>query len=229
MVEPAFPKGHRTQAAQLIETLRHSGREDFDLSLAPEMQTDKELVKVVPCQFCRRPLIVTTFYVLAWAKCGPCKGESGADREPGSVDVVQAGRTEPRLAKDLTKVLINPGFANALCPAHPDDPEHEMELKSVHFNERYGPSEWRIVDGKLTPVQIAPGETAIHQCVKCLAVVTYTTTAVTAFRRINEPVTDGKNANGWAKTLGARDSNLRDWIDKVDDYERRNDSGGTRG
>lgn len=200
-----WPKGDRSQAADLVDSALSGPLSDrFARGLPAEVQTDKRLVKVLPCQFCKRPLVVTTFYVLAWAKCSPCAGVKGDVREPGSVDVVQAGRTDPKLAADLTKVLINPGFANALCPAHPDDPDHVMELKHVHHNEKYGPSAWRSVGGKIVPVQIAPGETALHQCLKCNAVVTYTTTAVTQFRRVNE-VRDGKNVNAWAETLGTRE------------------------
>lgn len=197
-----FPKGHLTQAQELVNQCRD--RDDFDVSLRYEVQTDKELVKIVPCQHCKRPLVVTTFYVLAWAKCNACRGEDGSARAKGSVEVVQAGRTNPALAKDLTKVLINPTFANARCPVRPDDDEHEMELKSVNHNDRYGPTRPQLIDGKLVMVQFAPGETVMHQCNKCLAVVTYTTTAVSKFRRCNEPGV-GKNANGWAEDLGVRD------------------------
>lgn len=200
---PAFPKGHRTQWRELVRSAIEM--ELVDSKLEPEMQTDKELVKILPCQFCQRALVVTTFYVLAWAKCGPCKGEAPSTREPGSVGVVQAGRTEPRLAQDLTKVLLNPTLAVALCPMHPNDPDHEMELKSVHHNERYGPHEWRMVDKRLELVQIGPGETVIHQCLKCNAVVTYTTTAVTQFKRVNEVKDDDKHVNGWLRFLGARE------------------------
>jgi hypothetical protein len=200
-----FPKGHRSQAKELVDQCRD--RDDFDVRLEYEIQTDKEQVKVVPCQFCKRPLIVTTFYVLAWAKCRACRGTQSADREPGSVEVVQAGgRTDPRLAKDLSKTLINPGFKLALCPAHPDDPDHVMELKNVHHNEHYGPHDWIIVDGKLARVQIQIGETALHQCVKCYATVTYSTTAVTQFKRQNEvgPL-NVKHVNGWGQILGVRE------------------------
>lgn len=203
MAQPPWPKGHKNQWRELVAAARRM--DGFDHKLEPEIQTDKELVKVLPCQFCQRPLIVTTFYVLAWAKCSPCKGEGDGMREPGSVDVVQAGRTEPRLAKDLTKVLINPEFANALCPVRPNDPDHQMELKHVHHNDNYGPHEWKIVDGKMTRVMVAPGETALLQCLKCYAVVTYSTTAVTQFNRINEPGA-GKNVNTiWGSILGSRE------------------------
>lgn len=212
-----WPKGHLSQWRQLIDQCRMDDR--FDITLEPEVQTDKELVKIGACQYCKRPLVVTTFYVDAWMKCGPCKGEN-TTREPGSVETVQAGRTEPRLAADLVKVLINPQFANALCPVHPDDEAHAMELKSVNTSERYGPHEWRMVDGRLTPVQVASGETVMHQCLKCMAVVTYSTTAVTQFRRVNE-VGSGKNPNRWADDLGARDDNLTAWESKVDGTHER--------
>lgn len=219
MSQPEWPKGHRSQAAQLVQLVKQDlrFRETFNIELEAEVQTDKELVKVLPCQYCRRPLVVTTFYVLAWAKCSPCKGTSSGPRKPGSVDVVQAGgRTEPRLAADLTKTLINPSFAIATCPVHPDDEEHVMELKTVHHNERYGPHAWKMIDGRLTLVQVATGETVMHQCTVCNAVVSYSSTAVTQFNRINE-VKSGKNANRWADSLGSRDET--NWPVAEDDEE----------
>lgn len=199
----AYPKGHLQHWRDLLPQCRD--RDDFDVRLEPEVQTDKQLVKILPCQYCKRPLVVTTFYVLAWAKCSVCKGEDDITREPGSVGQPQAGRTDPRLAADLIKVLINPHFAKALCPVHPDDPDHVMELKSVCFNEYYGPWEMRVVKGKLMPVQTEKGETVMHQCTKCRAVVTYSTTAQTHFRRINEPMENIKHSNGWATTLGVHE------------------------
>lgn len=215
----AWPKGHLSQWQQVVDTARHQGDDRFDFKLEPEVHTDKEMIKILPCQTCKRPMVVTTFYVLAWAKCRTCKGEGDAHRPAGSVDVAQSGRTEPRLVKDLTKVLVNPNFARALCPVHPDDEAHEMELKSVSWSDNYGPHEWRKVDGRMVPVQISQGETVMHQCKKCNAVVTYTTTAVTQFRRVNEPETSHKHSNGWVRHLGARDDTLEAWIDKVDDIQ----------
>lgn len=196
-----WPKGHRTQWRELVELT--NGDERFS-KLDPELQTDKELVKVIPCPVCRRPLIVTTFYVMAWAMCSVCKGDSDQIREPGSVEVVQIGRTDPKLAADLTKLLINPSFASAICPVHPAE-GHEMELKSVHWNDNYGPWEYRLIDGKLVPAQIAPGETVVHQCLQCRAVVTYTTTEVTQLRRRNEPDGQSIKKSGWRLILGARE------------------------
>lgn len=213
-----WPKGHLSQWQVVLSTARQQGDDRFDFNLEPQVETDKELIKIVPCNGCQRPLIVTTFYVLAWAKCYACKGESGG-REAGSVGQPQAGRTDPRLAQDLTKVLINPNFANALCPVHPDDPDHEMELKAVSWSNHYGPNVWKLVDNKMVRVQIAPGETAFLQCLKCNATITFSTTAVTQFRRQNEVSVDDKHANGWVRTLGARDDVLVEWADKVDEFE----------
>lgn len=202
----------------MIDRAQTSRDERFDFTLEPEVQTDKKLVKLLPCQFCRRPLVVTTFYVLAWAKCSECTGKKTGPRQRGSVEVVQAGgRTEPALAADLTKTLINQHFAFARCPTHPDDDEHVMELKFVNHNEHYGPHEYRLVDNRLVPVQVAPGETVMHQCLKCKAVVTYSTTAVTQFSRINE-VGSGKHTNRMADWTGVRDDGLEDWADKIDDF-----------
>lgn len=216
-----WPKGHLSQWQQVVDRMKSQPIvEQFDMALAPELQTNKELVKIVPCQYCQRALIVSTFYVMAWAKCRLCKGESDSSRSTASVGQPQAGRTEPRLARDLTKVLINPSFAEALCPVHRDDPDHEMELKSVSWSDHYGPVEWRLLDGKLTPVQIAAGETALLQCKKCNATVAYSTTVVTQLRRANEVEEHShKHSNGWEQTLGARDDNLEAWAEKVDEFD----------
>lgn len=196
-----WPKGRRDQWEQLIAQTLHDDR--FS-KIPPELQTDKDLVKVLPCQFCRRPLIVSTFYVLAWAKCSPCKGEDDQMREPGSVEVVQAGRTDPRLAKDLTKTLVNPEFAFAQCPVHRDDPEHEMLLLHVDHNDNYGPY---VVagykDGITDYKQIATGESVLFQCQKCLATVTYSTTAVIKMRPMNDAREHShKHVNNWSRELG---------------------------
>lgn len=202
----AWPKGRIADWKEIVAQAQ--GDDRFAWALDPEVQTDKELIKLLPCQFCKRPLIVTTFYVLAWAKCSPCAGEDMGSRAKGSVEVVQAGRTDPSLAVDLTKTLLNPAFANALCPAHPDDPEHEMELKSVNHNPNYGPYELQgYKDGKSVYKIKQPGETVMHQCNKCLAVVTYTTAVVVKFKRINEPG-EGKSAMGWAGQLGVREDEV---------------------
>jgi hypothetical protein len=196
-----WPKGARDQWEQLIAQTLHDDR--FS-KIPPELQTDKNLVKVLPCQYCRRPLIVSTFYVLAWAKCSPCKGESDEIREPGSVEVVQAGRTDPRLAKDLTKTLVNPEFAFAQCPVHRDDPEHVMRLLHVDHNDNYGPYVLAGYEhGQSVYKQIAPGESVMHQCQVCLATVHYSTTAVTKMRPMNDArERSHKHVNNWANELG---------------------------
>lgn len=198
-----LPKGELAGWQDLFSTSRHVPvlQDIFNFSLEPEVQTDKRLIKIMPCQFCRRPLIVTTFYVAAWAKCSLCRGEESGTRGKGTVKVVQAGRTEPALAADLTKLLINPHFAQAICPVHPDDEEHSMELKSVNHNDNYGPG---FFNAKGAWIQTSPGETVMHQCRKCKAVVTYSTTAMYDFRRINE-AGNGKNSNVWATILGTRE------------------------
>lgn len=200
---PDFPKGHLAYWEDLIPQCR--GRDDFDTTLEPEVQTDKNLVKVVPCQFCKRPLIVTTFYVLAWAKCSPCNGTTGK-REKGSVGQPQAGRTRPEHAMDLEKVLVNPTFARALCPVHPDNPDHVMELKNVCHSKNHGPTVVQFVKGVPTIVQVAPGETVLLQCLRCNATVSYSTAVTVQFRRCNEPDPHGhKNSMGMAAWLGTRE------------------------
>lgn len=229
MSEVPWPRGSLQDWPDLIQSIRQDLRlhEYFDLALDPEVQTDKQLVKALPCQFCKRPLIVTTFYVLAWAKCGACTGKASKVRAPGSVEVTQVGRTEPKLAADLTKILINPAFATTRCPVQPDNETHVMELKSVHWSDAYGPHEWRRdpdTKGGRVLVQVAPGETVIHQCLNCSAVVTFSTTAVTQFKRINE-VRVGKNANSNAIDLGTRDDVLDQWKDRLIEWKTRDELG----
>lgn len=196
-------KGSLDGWRDVVQRAKQVGDESFDWSKEPEVQTDKNLIKILPCNFCQRPLIVSTFYVAAWAKCSPCAGAEGDTRKRGSVEVPQAGRTEPALVKDLTKVLVNPAFANALCPVHPDDEDHAMELKSVHHNAHHGPG---FFTAKNAWHQIAPGEVVMHQCTKCNAVVTYSTAVTQQFRRCNEESPgDVKHSDGWATTLGVRE------------------------
>ena len=203
-----WPKGHLSQWPEILGVAQQQGDDRFDFKLSADVQTDKELVKIIPCPHCKRPLVVSTFYVMDWAKCWACRGEDSGSRETASVGQPQAGRTDPRLAKDLKKVLINSNFGEALCPVHPDDPDHEMELKAVSWSEHYGPFVWKMIDNKMTRVQVAAGETAMLQCKKCYATIVFSTTAVTQFRRQNEVAINGKQSNGWARTLGTRDDNL---------------------
>lgn len=211
-----WPKGQLKDAADLVDMCRLMP-EYFDASLVAEVQTDKPLAKVLPCQFCRRPLVVSTFYVLAWAKCSPCKGEDDSVRKPGSLDVVQAGRTDPVLAKDLTKTLVNPHFAVARCPVHPDDDEHVMKIIHVNHNDNYGPYVLAgFKDGRSVYKQTAPGETVLLQCQHsgCLATVQFSTTAVIRFKPMNEPRNDdGRHVNGYWQFVGIRDPESEPWAD----------------
>lgn len=175
-----WPKGTVDDWKEVVDQCR--GMDEFDMSLAPEVQTDKRLIKVLPCQFCKRPLVVTTFYVLAWAKCGTCTGEDRGPRPTGSQTVVQRGRTDPALAVDLASVLVNQPFETVSCPLNP---AHRMELKSVSWSPHYGPGHYHPKDG--TWIQDAQGETVTHQCLECFTVVSYTTTIRTQLRRQNEP------------------------------------------
>lgn len=196
--------------SDISEAMKLRRPEHYNMDLEYEIQVarDKKPFKILPCTICRRPVVVNTFYVAAWTKCD-MSGCSGEKREKASVGVAQAGRTEPAMAVNLHECLINEGFKHCLCPAHPDNPDHEMELKSVHHTPRYGPGEWRSVGGQRVWVQIAPGETAMWQCLKCKAVVTYSTTAQSQYKRVNEVNEDStKNVNGWAQTLGTRDENV---------------------
>lgn len=172
----------------------------YDKDLDLEIHTDKTPVKFVPCTICQRAMVVTTFYVPAWAKCHDCGGQKPADHR-GTVAVAQSGRTPPELAKRLADCLINSQFAEAFCPLNPG---HDMELKMVQHNQVHGPKFFvGYVDGK--PVyDNVPGETVIHQCLECRAVVTYSTIYESQLRRQNEKRdTNGSAPATWI--LGVRE------------------------
>lgn len=188
-----WPKGAYADREEIASGILDSRDHRFDLSLEAEVQTDKPQIKIVPCGVCKRRLVVSAFYAVVYAKCSACAATGDDARDPGSLEIVQAGRTDPSLATDLTKTLVNAAFARALCPAHPDDPEHEMELKTVNHTDRYGPKSGIV------------GETVMHQCLRCNATTTYSTTAVTQFRRCNEPSPGRKHVNNWLRWLGARE------------------------
>ena len=177
-----------------------------DDHLTPEVQTDKDANKVVPCTVCGRDLVVNLYYAPAKALCSSCR-EAGGAEGVASVAAVVPGQTDPAKATNLVKCLVNPGFAHALCPVHPDDEEHEMELKWVSHSERYGPME--LVGYKAGGVpefrQLGPGETVMWQCLKCKATSVYSTTAQVQFRRQNEPVPGKHVSPQWAEDLGARE------------------------
>ena len=215
---PAYPKGSLAYWEDLIPQCRAS--HDFNTDLTPEVQTDKHLVKAMPCTDCKRVLIVSTFYVPAWnPRCASCKGETNGRREKGSVGQPQKGRTRPEHAADLAKVLINPTFEKALCPVHPDDEAHVMELKSVSHNKNCGPTVVQFVKGEPTYVQVAPGEVVLHQCLKCKATVSYSTAVTVQFKRCNEPDLDSnKHTMGMARWLGTRDEIVEE-VEEDDESE----------
>lgn len=160
----------------------------FDREQSTELQTDKTRVKLVSCRECGRALVVSTFYVKANARCRSCKGESGGDAAPATVAVPIPGSTDPAKAINLADCLVNPSFAMALCPVHPEDPEHIMELKSVAHSAYYGPREFMGYDKHGHPNYRGedPGESVTHQCLKCKATVSYSTMRQVQLRRQNE-------------------------------------------
>lgn len=170
-----------------------------------EIQTDKERVKIAPCRECGKDLAVSVFAATGNAICAACRSGDSSERPVASVAHPIPGKTDPAKAVDLAKCLVNPGFAQALCPAHPDDPEHEMELKSVSHHPHHGPSEmFGFKNGRPEYRQTAIGETAMHQCLKCKATVSYSTTAQSQFLRQNE-VRGNQHVNGWEPLLGVRE------------------------
>lgn len=174
-----------------------------------EIQTDKANGKVVTCTVCdEQKIFVNAFYAPAQAKCSGCRPATApSGGGAGTQAVVQKGRTDPAKAANLADVLINPHFAFAICPVAPDDPEgHSMELKSVDHHDYHGPSEHTgYQNGRPVYRQSARGETVLHQCLECKAVVTYSTTAQSQFRRLNEPSANIKTTNGWGALLGVRE------------------------
>lgn len=199
----------RAEVSQaLVDLLADGGAESFNLDLEPEYQTDKDAVKLVPCRECQRPLVVTLFFAPAKAICHECRGEG--DGTKATVGQPTPGETDPAKAVSLADCLINPTFSFAVCPVHPDDPDgHPMELKSVNYNDNYGPSTlagYNKKTGRPEYRQIAKGETVFWQCLTCKATVAYSTTAQTQFRRMNEANTQPhKHVNGWDDILGSRD------------------------
>jgi hypothetical protein len=170
-------------------------------------QTTKETGKLCPCTECGHPVYVNAFYAPANAKCDEHIGgrkRNGGDGH-GQAQAVHPGKTNPARVADLASVLINQHFARALCPVHPDDDEHQMELKSVDHHDYHGPSEFTLEKGKPTYRQVEQGETVMHQCLKCKAVVTYSTTAQIQFRRVNEPSANKKTMQSWEPWLGERE------------------------
>lgn len=163
-----------------LELARTVGIVHEDLEV--EVQTDKSLVKLVPCRECQRALVVTTFFAPAKAICRSCKGESAGDRV-ATVGQPIPGQTDPAKAVNLADCLVNRAFATALCPVMPSDPEHVMELKSVNHAPNYGPGHF---NAKGHWIQENVGETAIHQCTKCLATLSMSTSFRAPMRRQNE-------------------------------------------
>jgi hypothetical protein len=190
---------------QTMVSVDGKGRQmEIDPSLEPEFHTDKDAVKIVPCRNpdCKRPIVVTTFFTPEKALCRVCDGESGGDRT-GSLEVVAPGQTDPAKAANLADCLINPQFAEAVCPICVTD----MELKSVSHNDHYGPS---VLTGYKNGIpeyrQTAPGESVMFQCEACKCVITMTTTAQVRYKRKNEPKADtGIGANRWGDVLGVRE------------------------
>lgn len=163
---------------------------EFDMEKSVEVQTDKEQVKIVPCRECHGPIVVTTFFAPAKAICSTCTGVTANDpgSKKGTVGQPIPGQTDPAKAVDLEKTLVNHAFAKALCPVHPENPDHEMQLVSVVHSDNYGPSKLMGYNGgKPVYRQEAVGETVMHQCQNCKAMTTYTTTRQNFIKPINEP------------------------------------------
>lgn len=178
----ASDKFHPDEAESLFKELP---AEWYDRNLPFSIETDKAPVKFVPCGVCRRAMMVTTFYVPAWANSG-CRGCKGQQEGNGyaSVQIPQAGRTAPEKAVNLADCLINEQFGNAVsCPMCGE----EMELKSISQNPNYGPRKLLGYDKGRPVYDQETGEVAMHQCNHCFATVTFSTVHVMRYRRQNEP------------------------------------------
>lgn len=168
-----------------------------------EIQTDKDTAKILPCANCQAELIVSMFYAAANARCAECKGLAS---QPGQGGVVTPGKTNPADARDLMDCLLHKSFGAMVCPV---DCEHgPMELKSVSHNPRYGPSSFfGYVKGEPVYKQDGPGETTMLQCNSCKCCVSFSTTAQSVFRRVNE-ISTFKHVNNWGREdlgLGIRE------------------------
>lgn len=177
---------------------------DIDPSKDVEYATDKDQVKIVPCRnaACQRPIVVTTFFTPEKAECRVCQGEAEPGASVATVAVPIPGQTDPAKAISLPDALINKQFAEVICPVCVEP----MELKSVNHNDQYGPGHWTPSSKGPVWVQDAKGETTMHQCAKCLLVVTISNTARHAFKRQNEPKQkDNRGANAWIDVNGVRE------------------------
>lgn len=175
---------------------------EFADDLEVEVQTESERTKELPCRGCGRRLVVSTFYAPASkATCSACRGEEKESKRRAPT----GSAMDPPNAPDLSKLLLNRSFAKAVCPAHPDDPDHEMELKTVARSPHHGPSEFMgYSNGVPTFRQLAEGETVLHQCLKCRATVSYSTSVRCQLQRVNEVVEKRKSAAINEELLGAR-------------------------
>lgn len=154
----------------------------FNRDLETEVQTTKPQTKEVPCVTCGRPLVVTTFFAPAKARCTVCRG--GA-QEKGVATVAKATVDTPQeKAVNLRDLLINQEFGEAFCPK---DPGHTMELKSVTHNPHYGPTKIVAMDKGRPVYDVQVGENAVHQCLECNIVVAFSSTTPVQLRRANEP------------------------------------------
>lgn len=201
MSAAAYPKGPREDIPALIK------KGVADGVLAPkelEEQTDKPMVKLVPCTNpeCRRPIAVNVFYAPAIAKCSDC-GFQAKSAGTGQSQIVQAGRTDPEKAARLDECLVNKEFAGPfMCPLC----EHAMELKYVTHNPSYGPRKLIGHDSKGPLYKETLGESAMLQCNKCLTTLSLSTMHQVEYRRQNEPKQSTRTSTAWETLLGEREA-----------------------
>lgn len=180
---------------------------EFNDNLEPEVQTEAENTKEVPCGECGRRLTVSKFYAPeSKARCTECKGEAKEEAAAGRRKFQAMASADKSKLADLKDALLNRSFSRAVCPVHPEDPEHEMELKSVNHSAHHGPTELMgFQGGRPTFRQLAEGETVVHQCLKCKATTSYSTTAQVQFCKQNEPGdVHGRGVNAMSEFLGFR-------------------------
>lgn len=143
-----------------------------------EIQTDKAEAKCLPCIGCSAELLVSKLYAPAKAKCRVCKSATG----PGVSANIQPGKTDPAVAIDLRAALINPQFANYLCPVN--EAHGVMDMKTVSHSPQYGPGHWE--NGGKVWVNDATGESCIQQCPTCCATISISTQRRTAMTPQNQ-------------------------------------------
>lgn len=174
----------------------------FNPALEPEVLTDKDKTKDVPCRKCGRRCVVTLFATPEKTECLTCRGINRQEQKAAVVRKA-AETVDPAKLENLSDALINDHFKQ--LPLCPFDPEHEVELKSVAHSDAYGPRHLEGYDGRGHPqYQQQMGESAMYQCNNCKCVISYSTMHPVELRAQNEARRVGPRESTLASVLGTR-------------------------